>query len=234
MSKLLYFAYFDILSMNFFRTGAVFRHEPSFESRSHNGLAENGFIVVSCHGVFARLVIGTRALSVRARSCSPRKWECAKGPHTSSRSCKKQARGTSAPFPLPHPRLAPPPSALCLFLFPAPPQQFQGLFLVHKLHFIGQVLNVVWNTLFLLEAFRYGDAEKIIAAIIVYPIFMIYFACMIRVLSEIAVSVLLVPGLLAKANGGTGAAAGRSVYGGDNSDLAAYGVHVSDDGGTIV
>eukprot|EP00903_Cladosiphon_okamuranus_P014739 g13657.t1 len=115
--------------------------------------------------------------------------------------------------------------------------QFQGLSLVPKLHFLAQVLNVVWNTLLLLEAFRYGDAEEIIAAVIVYPIFMIYFACIVRVLSEIAISVLLVPGLLAKANAGPGAAAAaavQSINAGDNADLAAYGVHVSDDGGTIV
>lgn len=58
---------------------------------------------------------------------------------------------------------------------------------------------------------------------------------MIRVLSEIAISVLLVPSLLATAASGGGAAGGgQSVNGGANADLAAYGVGVSDDAGTIV
>lgn len=104
---------------------------------------------------------------------------------------------------------------------------------MHKLHFLAQVLNVVWSTLVLLEVFRNGDAEEVIAALVVYPIFMFYFACMIRVLSEIAVSVLLVPSLLAKATAGAGQGA-QSVNGGADADLAAYGVHVSEDGGTIV
>lgn len=86
-------------------------------------------------------------------------------------------------------------------------------------------------TLFLLEVFRNGSAGAIIAGLIVYPIFMIYFACMIRVLSEMALSVLLIPSLLAKTNAGT-RAGGQSANGGNNADLAAYGV--SDDGGTIV
>lgn len=101
------------------------------------------------------------------------------------------------------------------------------------MHFLAQVLNVVWSTLFLLEVFRYGSAGEIVGALIVYPIFMFYFACMIRVLSEIAISVLLLPSLLAKATTGNGAA-GRQPPANVNADLAAYGVGVSDDGGTIV
>lgn len=109
--------------------------------------------------------------------------------------------------------------------------------MVHKLHFLAQVLSVVWCTLFLLHVFRYGDAAQIVAAIVVYPILVFYFACMIRVLSEMAVSVLLIPSLLAETAAGAGAAAaagGQAANGGNDADLAAYGVHVSDDGGTIV
>lgn len=103
------------------------------------------------------------------------------------------------------------------------------------MHFFGQVLNIVVSTVALLSTLAKGNSQEIIFGIVAYPIFMLFFACMIRVVSEVAISVLLVPSLLAKVNSGNGAAGGQSVNGGDNNaDLTAYGVGISDDGGTIV
>ncbi|CAN0161375.1 unnamed protein product, partial [Hapterophycus canaliculatus] len=69
--------------------------------------------------------------------------------------------------------------------------------------------------------------------IVVYPVVLIYLACIIRVLSELVISVLLVPSLLAKQEPGGAGRGGQSVNGGD-ADLAAYGVSGGDDAGTVV
>lgn len=111
--------------------------------------------------------------------------------------------------------------------------QFQGIFVMRKLHFVAQVFNIVCCTLVLFDVFVYGNAAGIIVALVVYPIFLIYMASIIRVLSELAISVLLMPSLLAKQEMGGGGRGGHSVNGGD-ADLAAYGVSDGHDAGTVV
>lgn len=104
---------------------------------------------------------------------------------------------------------------------------------MRKLHFVAQVFNVVWCTLVLFNVFRDEDVGGIVVGIVVYPIVLIYMASIIRVLSELAISVLLVPSLLAKQEAGGPGRGGQSVNGAD-ADLAAYGVSGVDDAGTVV
>ncbi|CAN0356307.1 unnamed protein product [Ectocarpus sp. 12 AP-2014] len=113
-------------------------------------------------------------------------------------------------------------------------RHFQGIVLARRLHFVGQVWNVVWSTLVLFGIFREGTALGIIVAIIVYPIFVFYMACFLRLMSELAVSVLLLPSLLAKSQGNGGRGAAAEPVGVGDADLAAYGVSGVDDAGTIV
>lgn len=112
--------------------------------------------------------------------------------------------------------------------------QFQGIVLVRRLHLFAQALNIVWAIFYLLASFRDGTVRVIIVALITFPILVVYFACIIRVLCEMAISVLLVPSLLAKPATGTG----RETVNGVDADLAAYGVTVGAtsraDAGTIV
>ncbi|CAM9927726.1 unnamed protein product, partial [Ectocarpus fasciculatus] len=117
-----------------------------------------------------------------------------------------------------------------LFLF----SQFQGIVLARRLHFVGQVWNIVWSTLVLFGFFREGNALSIIVALIIYPIFVFYMACFLRLLSELSVSVLLLPSLLAKSQGQGGRGAVAEPVGRGDADLAAYGVSGVDDSGTIV
>ncbi|CAM9972317.1 unnamed protein product, partial [Scytosiphon promiscuus] len=109
---------------------------------------------------------------------------------------------------------------------------FQGIFLTRKLHFVAQIFNILWCTLVLLDVFHRSDAAGIVVAIIVFPVLLIFNACIIRVLSELAVSVLLVPSLLVKQEAGGAGRAGHAMNDAD-ADLAAYGV-TGDDGGTVV
>lgn len=102
------------------------------------------------------------------------------------------------------------------------------------MHFLAQILNIVWSTLFLLNVFRYGHVGQIIFAIVLYPILIFWFACMIRCLSELAISVLLLPSLLAKGPRTGAAGGGHSANGGVDADLAAYGVGISNDASTVV
>ncbi len=107
-------------------------------------------------------------------------------------------------------------------------QQFQGVFLSRRLHFLAQILNVMYCGYWLLWGIVNGSLETAIAGVIFYPIFWFYSACFIRVLTEMAISVLLVPSLLAK----PAPAEASSANGVADADLAAYGV--SGNAGTIV
>lgn len=93
---------------------------------------------------------------------------------------------------------------------------------------------MVWSTLVLFGIFREGTALGIIVALIVYPIFVFYMACFLRLMSELAVSVLLLPSLLANSQGHGGRGAVAEPVGVGDADLAAYGVSGVDDAGTIV
>ena len=98
------------------------------------------------------------------------------------------------------------------------------------MHFLGQLLNVMYHVFWILQAIVEENAETIVMRIILYPILFLYTACFIRVAAELAISVLLAPSLLAKpAAGGA-----SSSNGGADADLAAYGVGVSGTDGTIV
>lgn len=106
--------------------------------------------------------------------------------------------------------------------------QFQGVFLARRLHFLAQILNVIYCGYWILWGIVNGDIATAIGVVIFFPIFWFYAACFIRVLSELAISVLLVPSLLAK----PAPAEASSANGGADADLAAYGV--SGNAGTIV
>lgn len=82
--------------------------------------------------------------------------------------------------------------------------QFQGIVLVRHLHAVGQILNALYCGLWLLWELGSGREGEKIFSVIFYPILFIVQACIIRVMSELAVSVLLVPVLLAarRPNGG--------------------------------
>ncbi|CAN0332939.1 unnamed protein product [Pylaiella littoralis] len=108
-------------------------------------------------------------------------------------------------------------------------RKFQGIVLVRRLHHFAQALNVIWAVLFLLASFRRGVVQ-IIVSLITFPILLVFFACIIRALSEIAISVLLVPSLLVKSAG----VSGRGAVNSRDEDLAAYGVTTPGDAGTIV
>lgn len=71
----------------------------------------------------------------------------------------------------------------------------------------------------LISGFATGDAFIIIAYIIFIPFLLMAFALFYRLLSEIAVSILLIPVLLAKQQ--TSTIPGPA---GNDADLAAYGV----------
>ncbi|CAB1119617.1 unnamed protein product [Ectocarpus sp. CCAP 1310/34] len=113
-------------------------------------------------------------------------------------------------------------------------RHFQGIVLARRLHYVAQVWNVVWSTLVLSTVFREGNPLAIIVAIIIYPIFVFYMACFLRLMSELTVSVLLLPSLLAKSQGNGGRGAVAEPVGVGDADLAAYGVSGVDGAGTIV
>lgn len=102
------------------------------------------------------------------------------------------------------------------------------------MHLFAQALNIVWAAFYLLASFQDGRARVIIVALVTSPILVVYFACLIRVMSEMAISLLLVPSFLAKPAGGSG----RETVNGVDADLAAYGVTAvatsRADAGTIV
>lgn len=108
--------------------------------------------------------------------------------------------------------------------------QFQGIAVARRLHFVSQILNVVFWIFVLLSVFAEGEAGMIVAALIFCPVMLIVYAMLIRLLSEMAVSVLLIPPLLAKHQPGAGVASAPAV---DDADLAAYGVGGTDMGAVV-
>lgn len=94
---------------------------------------------------------------------------------------------------------------------------------------MAQVLNIAFWVFQLIRGFATRDAFIIIACIIFIPILLLAFALFFRLMSEIAVSILLIPVLLAKQQ--TPTIPGPA---GNDADLAAYGVGMDQEMGTTV
>eukprot|EP00904_Undaria_pinnatifida_P013429 jgi/Undpi1/9216/HiC_scaffold_26.g11674.m1 len=101
-------------------------------------------------------------------------------------------------------------------------KKFQGIALVRRLHIIGQAVNVLFTVIAIISSFWVREAN-VILTIIFFPIFMVVQAFVIRVIAELAVSVLLVPYMLM--NNQQGAGGGRTVA---TDDLTAVRVNVEE------
>lgn len=106
-------------------------------------------------------------------------------------------------------------------LFLPPQQQFQGIALARRLHLMAQFLNIFFWIVVLLSSFD-EKAGVVVVAFIICPVLLIVYACIIRLLCEMIISVLLIPSLLAKNQPMGPAAPGGQMV--NDSDLAAYGV----------
>lgn len=100
------------------------------------------------------------------------------------------------------------------------------------MHYLSQVMNVVFWILALRSTFAEGSSAQIFAAIIIYPILLVFNACIIRLLSEVVIAVLLLPSLLTKHQPIRSAGEASVVV--NDADLAAYGVTTGDDMGATV
>lgn len=98
------------------------------------------------------------------------------------------------------------------------------------MHLIGQIVSLFFWTIVLLSSFA-GPAQWIVFMVILYPFLVLIYAFLIRVVSELAISVLLLPPLLAKHQPGQGDVVPGPM--GDDADLAVYGVGGNDMSTTV-
>ncbi|CAM9711556.1 unnamed protein product, partial [Choristocarpus tenellus] len=73
----------------------------------------------------------------------------------------------------------------------------QGVSVVRRLHSIAQIINAATWIFILIAVFVNEDAGLTIVALIGLPIVWIIYALLIRAVCELAVSVMLIPALLA-------------------------------------
>lgn len=85
---------------------------------------------------------------------------------------------------------------------------------MRMLHMLGQVINAFIHIVFIMGIFYQDEAGVIVVSIIFLPLSLVLNATLIRVFSELIVSVLLIPSLLVKNQ----PAAGGPVM----DDLASY------------